>query len=146
MDPGNQLPYIDKIVMTLAENLEVVNLHAMAGDIDFQARHIDLSKLPVLLENQKMGGYKVYRDPAAHGSDAGVIFNMSYEADPEIAKWFHNTDFRRALALGIDRDQLRFCSLGITSVASRRVELSHLSRGSHSWPIARRVPKPPTSS
>jgi peptide/nickel transport system substrate-binding protein len=33
-------------------------------------------------------------------------FDLSYEADPEVAKWISNTDFRRALALGIDRDQL----------------------------------------
>ena len=31
---------------------------------------------------------------------------MSYEADPEIGKWFNNADFRRALSLGIDRDQI----------------------------------------
>ncbi len=41
---GNQLPYIDKIVMTLAENLEVLNLRAIAGEYDFQARHIDLEQ------------------------------------------------------------------------------------------------------
>jgi len=28
---GNQLPYIDKVVLTLAENLEVLNLRAIAG-------------------------------------------------------------------------------------------------------------------
>jgi len=28
---GNQLPYIDRISMSLAENLEVVNLRALAG-------------------------------------------------------------------------------------------------------------------
>src|SRR5690606_15491844 len=52
---GNQLPYIDKIQMTLAENLEVLNLRAIAGEYDEQARHIDISKLPVLLENQQKG-------------------------------------------------------------------------------------------
>lgn len=49
---GNQLPYIDKVIMTVAENLEVLNLRAIAGEYDFQARHIDISKLPVFLENQ----------------------------------------------------------------------------------------------
>src|SRR3989442_1089865 len=29
---GNQLPYIDRVVLTLAENLEVVNLRAIAGE------------------------------------------------------------------------------------------------------------------
>ncbi|MEK7219591.1 MAG: ABC transporter substrate-binding protein, partial [candidate division NC10 bacterium] len=32
--------------------------------------------------------------------------NQAYEADPEIAKWLHTRDFRRALSLGIERDQL----------------------------------------
>ncbi|HEY3110389.1 MAG TPA: ABC transporter substrate-binding protein, partial [Chloroflexota bacterium] len=39
---GNQLPYIDKCVMTLGENLEVINLRAIAGEYDSQARHIDI--------------------------------------------------------------------------------------------------------
>ena len=29
-----------------------------------------------------------------------IKFNLSYEADPEIAKWFSNADFRRALVAG----------------------------------------------
>jgi peptide/nickel transport system substrate-binding protein len=103
---GNQLPYIDRVVMTLAENLEVLNLRAIAGEYDFQERHLDLSKLPVFLENQQRGGYKVHLDPADYGSDMAVFFNMSYEGDPEIVKWFNNRDFRRALSLGIDRDQI----------------------------------------
>ena len=56
---GNQLPYIDKIQLTLAENLEVLNLRAIAGEYDMQERHIDIGKLPVLLENQQKGNYKV---------------------------------------------------------------------------------------
>ena len=32
---GNQLPYIDQVVLTLAENLEVLNLRAIAGEYDY---------------------------------------------------------------------------------------------------------------
>jgi peptide/nickel transport system substrate-binding protein len=103
---GNQLPYIDRVVLTLAENLEVINLRAIAGEYDFQARHLDLAKVPVFIENQQKGGYKLYLDPGDYGGDMIIKFNLSYEADPEIAKWMNTTDFRRALALGIDRDQL----------------------------------------
>jgi peptide/nickel transport system substrate-binding protein len=103
---GNQLPYIDRVVLTLAENLEVLNLRAIAGEYDFQARHIDIGKLPVLLENQQRGGYKVYLDPADSGCDACLFLSQTYDADPEIAKWLQNRDFRIALSLGIDRDQL----------------------------------------
>ncbi len=103
---GNQLPYMDGIVMTLAEDLEVLNLRAIAGDYDLQERHVDLGKLPVILENQEKGNYKVHLDLAFNGADAIYQFNQSYDADPEIAKWLTNTDFRRALSLAIDRDQL----------------------------------------
>ncbi len=103
---GNQLPYIDKIQLTLAENLEVLNLRAVAGEYDLQERHTDIGKVPVFLENQQKGGYKLSVSPMTTGSDYGVFFNLHYEADPEIAKWFNNRDFRRALSLGIDRDQI----------------------------------------
>lgn len=103
---GNQLPYIDKVVMTLAENLEVLNLRAIAGEYDLQERHVDLGKLPVFLENQQRGGYKVHLDPGDYGGDMIIKVNLSYAADPEIAKWMNTADFRRALSLGIDRDQI----------------------------------------
>ncbi len=103
---GNQLPYIDKLVMTLAENLEVLNLRAIAGQYDLQERHTSMAKLPVFLENRDKGNYDVRLDPALNGSDATLQTNQAYEADPEIAKWLHTRDFRRALSLGIDRDQL----------------------------------------
>jgi peptide/nickel transport system substrate-binding protein len=103
---GNQLPYINQVIMTLAEDLEVLNLRAMAGQYDMQERHIDIAKLPVILENRDRGGYDVHLDLAFNGSDTTIHFNQSYTADPEIAKWLTNADFRRALSLAIDRDQL----------------------------------------
>jgi len=103
---GNQLPYIDKVVLTLAENLEVINLRAIAGEYDYASRHMDLGKLPVFIENQTKGNYKVYLDPGDYGGDMIIKFNLNYDADPEIAKWFNTADFRRALSLGVDRDQI----------------------------------------
>ncbi len=103
---GNQLPYIDRVVLTLAEDAEVINLRAIAGNYDMQERHINLSKLPVILENQQKGGYKLHLDLALHGADTVLQVNQSFKADPEVAKWLTNADFRRALSLGIDRNQL----------------------------------------
>jgi peptide/nickel transport system substrate-binding protein len=103
---GNQLPYIDKIQLTLAENLEVLNLRAVAGEYDLQARHIDIGKLPVIVENQQKGNYKVSINPMLTGSDYGIFFNMHFDADPELNKWFNSVDFRRALSLAVDREQI----------------------------------------
>lgn len=103
---GNQLPYIDEVVFTLAEDLEVLNLRAIAGEYDWQARHIDIGKLPVLLQSQEQGNYKVHLDTGNYGSDMLIAFNKTFDGDAEINKWFNTTDFRRALSLGIDREAL----------------------------------------
>ena len=103
---GNQLPYIDKVNLGLAENIEVINLRAIAGEYDVQERHLDIGKLPVFIENQQKGSYTLHLDPGDYGADGGIKFNLSFDGDPEIARWIGTTDFRRALALGIDRDQI----------------------------------------
>jgi peptide/nickel transport system substrate-binding protein len=103
---GNQLPYVDKIQMELAETLEVLNLRAIAGEYDLAHRHLVLTNLPTFIKEQNKGNYTVRLDKGDFGSDVSLYINHSYAADPEIAKWFHNRDFRRALSLGIDRDQL----------------------------------------
>ncbi|MDA1227884.1 MAG: ABC transporter substrate-binding protein [Chloroflexi bacterium] len=115
-EAGNQLPYMDKVRMTLGEDLEVLNLRAISGEFDQQARHMDLQKLPVMLENAAAGNYTVRLDPTRHGGDAVLCPNLNYDSDPEIAKWLTNTDFRRALSLGVDRTQINeglFLGLGI---------------------------------
>jgi peptide/nickel transport system substrate-binding protein len=103
---GNQLPYIDRITMSLAENIEVVNLRTIAGDYDIQERHLALSKLPVFIENATKGNYTVHLDPMANGADAELLFGTNYKGDAEIRKWIQTKKFRNALSIGIDRDQL----------------------------------------
>ena len=101
---GNQLPYIDRVQLTLGEDLEVINLRAMAGEYDLQERHIDLGKLPVLLDNQKKGNYQVHLDLAINGSDSVIQINQSYKADPEIRKWLNQRGFP---ARAVNGDQPR---------------------------------------
>jgi peptide/nickel transport system substrate-binding protein len=107
---GNQLPYIDTVIQRNAEDLEVITLRALAGEIDFMGRHIDLGALPVLLENQEEANYTIHLDPALWGADAMIMCNQSWrgedDGDDEIVELINEPDFRRALSLGIDRDQL----------------------------------------
>lgn len=112
---GNQLPYLDRIVLTLAEDLEVLNLKAIAGEYDMQARHIDIAKLPVFLENAEDVGYKVQFFRGRGGSAVALAFNQDYDKDPAMAEFITNADFRRALSMAIDREQINeafFLGLG----------------------------------
>ena len=86
-----------------------------------QERHIDLAKLPVSSRTRRRATTTVHLDLACNGSDATLQINQSFDADPEIANWLNNADFRRALSLGIDRDQLNETFwLGVGTPGSRR--------------------------
>lgn len=99
---GNQLPYIDRIVMTLTADTEVLNLKAMSGEIDYQQRHIMLDKYPLFKDNEAKGNYTVRLNPNWRGD--GIIFNQTWDGDPVIAKLLQTAEFRQALALGVDRE------------------------------------------
>ena len=112
VDPeGNQLPYIDRIEHLPVEDNEVLQLRAIAGEVDFQQRSISFDQVPVFLENAEKGDYRVIFWP----SDASIAvpFNYSYglgdvaEApDPEIRKWITNVDFKIALSHAINRPKI----------------------------------------
>ena len=96
VDPeGNQLPYIDEVRFTFFADLEALNLGAVAGEIDMQGRHIQMSSYPVLKENEAAGNYRVITWPTFGGSDAVVMFNQTWIAnDPVLGALFQEKDFR----------------------------------------------------
>jgi peptide/nickel transport system substrate-binding protein len=74
-----------------------------------------MTNYPVFKEQEKSGKYRVITWPTFGGSDAVVGFNMTYKADPEIGKLIGTKDFRVALSLAINREQIKesvFLGLG----------------------------------
>jgi peptide/nickel transport system substrate-binding protein len=74
-----------------------------------------MTNYPVLKEQEKTGKYRVLAWPTFGGSDAVVNFNMTYNADPEIGKLINTKDFRVALSIAINRDEIKesvFLGLG----------------------------------
>jgi peptide/nickel transport system substrate-binding protein len=116
VDPeGHQLPYLDEIRFTFFADIQALNLAAIAGQLDMQERHIQMTNYPVFKENEKAGKYRVITWPTFGGSDAVIAFNQSYKADPEIAKVLASKDFRIALSYAVNRDQIKesvFLGLG----------------------------------
>ena len=104
---GNQLPYFDRISLELVEELEVLNLRAIAGNYTIQGRHIDFSKLPVIRENETDGNYFVDFWGSSTRHPAAVYVNMDWNEDPEIAEYtVGSLDFRKALSLAIERSEI----------------------------------------
>ena len=131
VDPaGNQLPYIDNISMILTGDKEVLNLKAIAGEIDFQHRHIEMAKVPVIRENADKCACTVKFWPTPGGAQAGLTINLSYgeggtadaplqyDVDLEVQKWLQSKDFRIALSQAVDRQRINevvFLGLGTVS-------------------------------
>ena len=100
---GNQLPYIDRLHFTLVEDNEAANLLAIAGEIDMQTRHMQLSKFPVYQQNAEAGEYHTLLWSNAAASHATFFPNQSY-GDPKYRALMQELKFRQALSLAIDRD------------------------------------------
>ena len=112
---GNQLPYIDEVRFTYFADAQALNLAAIAGTFDMQERHINMTNYPVLKEQEKTGKYRVIAWPTFGGADAVIAINQTYTVDPEMGKVMANKDFRIALSVAINRDQIKesvFLGLG----------------------------------
>src|SRR5262249_378224 len=116
VDPaGNQLPYIDEVRFIYFADVQALNLAAIAGQFDMQARHIQMTNYPLLKEQEQEGKYRLITWPTLGGSDAVIQLSQSYTADPELGKLLATKDFRVALSVAINRDQIResvFLGLG----------------------------------
>lgn len=108
-EEGNQLPYLDEITHEFFENAESFNLMCISGDIDCQFRHVNIADFSLLKENEERGNYKVVLwssddtigfaiNPTPRGQDTTV--------DEEQSKVVSRADFRRAMSLAINREEL----------------------------------------
>jgi peptide/nickel transport system substrate-binding protein len=107
VDPeGNQLPYIDEVVYNFVQDKELVNLQALAGQVDFQSRHMTGANLSTFLENQDRENYRVVLNaPGVPGDCVGLTFNMAIE-DAGLREVFENKNFRLAVSYAMDREEM----------------------------------------
>ena len=102
---GNQLPYLDRIQFDVVERADLLNLKAVAGELDMQFRHILWTNYPLFIENSEAGDYRVMRWALAEGSNCLLHPNMNHQ-DPVLRELFQNKNFRIALSHGINRSQI----------------------------------------
>lgn len=106
VDPqGQQLPYLDRVIFEVIDNVEVMRLQAMAGDIDFQIRHMNHPPtLPLFVDNVERGDYRIIRSSKPGGV---VSFQPNNNhLDPAMRAIIDNRDFRYALSHALNRQEI----------------------------------------
>ena len=103
---GNQLPYIDRLEMNVAQDNQAIVLEAIAGNIDMQRRRISgLANKPVFAENAESGGYEILDMINSNSNVMAIHFNHTHK-DPVMRELLRNRDVRVALSLAIDREEI----------------------------------------
>jgi peptide/nickel transport system substrate-binding protein len=107
VDPeGNQLPYIDKIIYGIGENVETLVLQALNGEIDMQDRHINTNEnKAVFFDNMEAGDYHFFELIPSAMNTMVISLNLTH-LDPVKREIFQNKDFRIGLSYAINRQEL----------------------------------------
>ncbi len=101
---GLQLPYIDKVVVTIASS-GLIPAKTGAGDSDLQARYLRFDNYTFLKDAEKKQDFEVRLWNTGIGSRVTLFPNLNVE-DPILRELFRDVRFRRALSLAIDRDEI----------------------------------------
>ncbi len=101
---GRQLPYVDAIEMTVAAS-GLIPAKANRGEVDLQARGLDLSDAPVLRKGEVAGGYVTHLWTSGYASEIALYPNLNYN-DPVWRDVLRDVRFRRALSMAISRKTL----------------------------------------
>jgi len=109
VDPaGNQLPYLDRVVMEIKTN-NLIAVAAANGEPSMQDRHIRYEDHTLLLGSAEANGYEVYHWKPSTQSLFTIFPNLNRVVDPARpdTRWRHDLlndrRFRQALSLAINR-------------------------------------------
>jgi len=107
---GKQLPYIDRLLSKLVEDVEMVNTGILVGEADFMRESTGLVKIPLYVENGPAGGYR-HQLLDMHVDSSSIWINQTYndDNDPNAASWrdiASDIRFRQAVSLAVNRDEL----------------------------------------
>jgi peptide/nickel transport system substrate-binding protein len=101
---GRQLPYLDKIAVTIA-NPKLVPPKVGSGEVELQSRGIGFNNYTLLKRGEERNGYKVNLWKQSRGSQVALYPNLT-TTDPVFRDLMRDVRFRRALSLGIDRREI----------------------------------------
>jgi peptide/nickel transport system substrate-binding protein len=101
---GRQLPYIDRVVLTIADN-RIIPAKTGAGESDLQARYLRFDNYTFLKASEKASGYRVRLWRTGPGSHLALYPNLNVN-DPVWRGLMRDVRVRRALSLGVNRHEI----------------------------------------
>jgi peptide/nickel transport system substrate-binding protein len=105
VDPnGLQLPYIDEVALTIS-NSDLIPAKVAGGEVDLQGAYLGFSNYTFLKEAEERGDYKVLRWLGTKGARVALYPDLNVQ-DATLRELFREADFRRALSVAIDREDI----------------------------------------
>ena len=105
---GNQLPYIDRIESVMVGDMEAKKLKVISGDLDYMLGDMigkTAETFALLKENEENGNYNVITSRWVTVNQGAVNLNFTHR-DPFYREIFNEKDFRVALSIGLDREEI----------------------------------------
>lgn len=102
---GNQLPYIDKIVIRQLSELESYHTAIVSGKVDIAGTNASLMNYTLYKENEEKGNYRVLLWQGTYMPEPVFMFNRTSK-DPVLRKIFRDKRFSIAMSLAINRKEV----------------------------------------
>jgi len=103
---GNQLPYLDTVLLRVHVDRQTILMDAVSGEIDMQQRHVGVySDYPLLSQNAQAGNYRFFWLTPDKMCSSTLKFNMTHP-DPVKREIYSTKDFRIALSYAINRQEI----------------------------------------
>lgn len=107
---GNQLPYIDRVVWQIVENQDTALLQFRSSGLD--SISVTPEYFSLLKREEDRGNFTIYNGGPQYGTNF-IGFNLNTGSrdgkplvDPIKSRWFNTLEFRKAVAYGINREQM----------------------------------------
>ncbi|OYX25298.1 MAG: peptide ABC transporter substrate-binding protein, partial [Rhodobacterales bacterium 32-66-7] len=101
---GNQLPYIDRIVLDVASS-EIISAKTATGESDLQTTGVDFPDYTLLKQAEKVHDLRVSLWRRTQGSSVALLPNLNC-GDPVWRTLFQDVRMRRAMSVAINRAEL----------------------------------------
>ena len=112
---GQQLPYVDSLLISIVESADLMNMKVIAGEVDVQVAGVQesFSNYPLFAQYAEEMNYTIRTSDFNEPNAMNFHFNVTSK-DPVKAPYLSSVDFRRALSLGMDRESViaTFYSVG----------------------------------